>query len=143
MAIKQISLFIENKTGRLQKALRILKENQINIRALSLADSTKFGILRLILDQPGKAKEVLEENNFIVKSIDIIAIEVDDNPGGLDTALEILGQHDINVEYVYAFVEKKTEKALVVIKTDDCNTTTQVLRENNISVLESSDITNL
>lgn len=143
MEIKQISIFIENKKGRLKKAMNILAENEINIRALSLADSSKFGVLRMIVDDTQKAQDFLESNNFIVKINDIIAVEVDDNPGGLNKSLEIIQDNDINLEYVYAFVEKKTDKAIVVMKVEDTQLAKSVLLSNGASVLNSDDISKL
>lgn len=143
MEIKQISLFIENKKGRLKKAMSIIGENDINIRALSLADSSKFGVLRMIVDDPEKAQKVLEANNLIVQMTDVIAVEVDDTPGGLEKSLEIIYDNDINLEYVYAFVEKKTDKALVVMKVDDLEFAKSALIENGISILDCEDISRL
>jgi len=140
MKLKQISIFLENKKGRLWKALSILREADINIRALSIADTSEFGILRLIVPDPQKAKSVLEEENFVVKINDVIAVEVHDEPGGLEKILEILNKADINVEYIYAFVEKKGEKAIVVLRTEDIDAGIKALESGGINVLSSKEV---
>ena len=118
MAIKQLSVFLENKKGRLWKSLNTLKSENIDIRALSIADTSEFGILRMIVSDPEKAKSLLEKE-FAVSLAEVLAIEVEDQPGGLEAALALLNDNDVNVEYIYAFVEKKTSKALVVLRTED------------------------
>ena len=140
MKLKQISIFLENKKGRLWKALTILKDAGINIRALSIADTSEFGILRLIVPDPDIAKSALEKENFVVKVNDVIAVEVHDEPGGLEKILEILNNDDINVEYIYAFVEKKGKKAIVVIRTEDIDAGIKALEDRGIYVLSKKDV---
>lgn len=140
MKLKQISIFLENKKGRLWKALSILRDADINIRALSIADTSEFGILRLIVPDPQKAKSVLEDGNFVVKMNEVIAVEVHDEPGGLDQILEILNKVDINVEYIYAFVEKKGEKAIVVLRTEDIDAGIKALESGGAIVLSSKEV---
>ena len=140
MKLEQISIFLENKKGRLWKALSILREADINIRALSIADTSDFGILRLIVPDPQKAKSILEKENFVVKINDVIAVEVHDEPGGLEKILEILNKADINVEYIYAFVEKKGEKAIVVLRTEDVDAGINALENGGINVLSSKEV---
>ena len=140
MAIKQLSVFLENKQGRLWKALKTLKSENIDIRALSIADTSEFGILRMIVSDPDRAKELLE-NEFAVSIADVLAIEVEDQPGGLEAALGLLNENDVNVEYIYAFVEKKTSKALVVLRTDDNDTSLKLLKQNGFSVIEDEAYT--
>jgi hypothetical protein len=135
LPIKQVSVFLENKTGRLWKALNILKSNDIDIRALSIADTSEFGILRMIVSNPKNAKEALESENFAVSLADVLAIEVEDQPGGLEAALNILNSNNINVEYIYAFVEKKTQKALVVLRTEENERTLKILQDNGFSLI--------
>lgn len=115
MKLKQISVFLENRKGRLWKALSTLRDADINIRALSIADTSEFGILRMIVPDPDKAKKALEENTFVVKTNEVIGVEMPDEPGGFDGILEILTNVDINVEYLYAFVEKKSDQVIVVL----------------------------
>lgn len=143
MKLKQISIFLENKEGRLKKAINILSKNNINIRALSIADTSEFGILRLIVPEPEKAQEKLEENNFVVKVNEVIAVEVPDQPGGLDSILSILYDSKINVEYLYAFVEKNENKAIVVIKTENIDEGIAALEESNIKIMSAEDVNRL
>lgn len=143
MKLKQISIFLENKKGRLWKALSIIKDAGINIRALSIADTSEFGILRIIVPEPKKAKAALENGNFVVKMNEVIAVEVPDEPGGLDGILEILNKGDINVEYIYAFVEKKEEKAIVVLRTEDVDAGIKVLSEGGATMLSSEEVYDL
>lgn len=141
MALKQVSIFLENKQGRLWKALKILKNENIDIRALSISDTSDFGILRMIVTDPKKAKEALEEERFAVSIAEVLAIEVADQPGGLEEALGLLNENDINVEYIYAFVEKKTSNALVVLRTDQNDKSKEILKENNFSIIEDEAYT--
>ncbi len=140
MAIKQLSVFLENKHGRLWKALNTLKNENIDIRALSIADTSDFGILRIIVSDTKKAKELLEKE-FAVSIADVLAIEVEDQPGGLESALELLTKNEVNVEYIYAFVEKKTSKALVVLRTEDNDKSLALLKDNGFSVIEDEAYT--
>jgi len=140
MKLKQISIFLENKKGRLWNALSILRESGMNIRALSIADTSEFGILRIIVPEPEKAKKVLEAGNFVVKITDVIAVEVPDEPGGLEGILEILNKSDTNVEYIYAFVEKKGKKAVVVLRTEDIDAGITALKDGGAVVLSSEEI---
>ncbi|MEA4957620.1 hypothetical protein SDC9_21266 [bioreactor metagenome] len=140
MKNKQISVFIENKEGRLKKAMDVLAKENINIRALSIADTTKFGILRLIVSETEKAKEILENNNFVVKENDVIIVEVPDKPNGLNTILGYLDDKNVNVEYIYAFVSKKSEEAIVVVRLENIDEGIKILKENDAYILTSEDI---
>jgi hypothetical protein len=140
MKLKQISIFLENRKGRLWKALNILSGANINIRALSIADTSEFGILRMIVPEPELAKKNLEEANFVVKVNDVIAVSIRDEPGGLDSVLEALNKSDINVEYLYAFVEKKGENAIVVIRTEDIDAGIKALNDGGITMLSSEEV---
>ena len=119
MKIKQLSIFLENKKGRMRKALDVLADNNINIRAMSIADVSDFGILRLIVPEPDKASKILEENNFLVKIGDVIAVEMSDKPGGLNAILKILDETNINLDYLYAFVDEKEQRAIVLLHPED------------------------
>lgn len=143
MEVKQISVFLENKKGRLWEALNALAAAQINIRALSIADTSEFGILRLIVPEPDKAKKILENNSFTVKENDVIAVGVPDKPGGLAGVLKVLTDADINVEYVYAFVEKSGQKAVVVLRPDNINKGKKALKRAGVSVLSSQEVYSL
>ncbi len=119
MFIKQLSIFIENKVGRLQAIMDTLSENDINIRALSIAETTEFGILRIITPEVDKAKKVLREVDVISKITDVIAVYIDDKAGGLAKMLKCITDADINVEYMYAFLGRTEGKALMVLKADN------------------------
>jgi hypothetical protein len=138
--LKQISVFLENRKGRLWKAMNVLSSAEINIRALSIADTSGFGILRMIVHNPEEAKKALEADNFVVKVNEVIAVEVMDKPGGLDELLGVLNQADINVEYLYAFVEKKSDKAIVVLRTEDVDAGIAALEASNINILNANDV---
>jgi len=140
MKLKQISIFLENKKGRLWNALTILKNAGINIRALSIADTSEFGILRLIVPEPEIAKKALEKGNFVVRDNDVIAIGVPDKPGGLDGILEVLNKADINVEYLYAFVSKQEEQAIVVLRTEDIDAGIEALENGGVKVLSPEEV---
>ncbi|UCG70947.1 MAG: ACT domain-containing protein [Thermoplasmata archaeon] len=145
MKVQQISIFLENKSGRLSEVTRILGDNGINIRALSLADTTDFGILRLIVNDADKANKVLKENGFTVGKTEVIAVEVDDKPGGLASVLEILNKENINVEYMYAFVERSQDNAVIIFRFDDqfIDRAITLLKEAGITVLENEKVYSL
>lgn len=143
MVVKQISIFIENKEGRIKKAVNAISKEGINIRALSLADNTKYGILRLIVSDNEKTKEVLKAEHFIVKETDVLVVGVKDEPNGLNSTLEIFENANINVEYIYAFVSSKTDEAIVVIKIEDYEAGVKALSEQNANILTEEDINNL
>jgi len=140
MLIKQISVFLENKSGRLAEVTRILGQNNIDISALSIADTTDFGILRLIVNNPDMAEKVLRENEFTVSSTEVIGISVEDKPGGLSKALSVLEKSEIGIEYMYAFVGKCTDEALVIIRVDDSENAIDVLKKNGIKVLSAENV---
>jgi hypothetical protein len=139
MRIKQISAFLENKKGRLYEVCDILGKNEINIRALTIAESEDFGVLRMMVDKPEKALEILKENGIVARFSDIVAVEVEDKPGGLARVLKVLVDNGINVEYMYGFVEKKADKALIVFRFEEPDRAIQVLKANNIGVLEEME----
>ena len=145
MKVQQISIFLENKSGRLSEVTRILGDNGINIRALSLADTTDFGILRLIVNDADKANRILKENGFTVGKTDVIAVEVDDRPGKLARILAILNKENINVEYMYAFVERSRDNAVIIFRFDDkfIDRAISLLRDAGITVLENERVYNL
>ncbi|MGE5543426.1 MAG: ACT domain-containing protein [Bacillota bacterium] len=138
--VKQISIFLENKAGRLASVTKVLGEQRINIRALSIADTSDFGILRLIVNEPEKAYSVLKRAGFTVSETEVIAVEVPDTPGGLARVLDVMGEASINIEYLYAFIGKATEDALVIFKVEDPDRAIQVFQAHGISVLDSSEV---
>jgi hypothetical protein len=140
MRLKQISVFLENKAGRLAEVTKLLGESGINLRALSLADTIDFGVLRLIVDDPEKALEVLRENGFTASQTDVLGVEVPDRPGGLANILQILAPEGINVEYMYAFVEKSGDNALVVFRVEDVDRTVGVLQRAGVKLVGGDEI---
>ncbi len=135
MKVEQISIFLENKPGSLEQATRILKEAAINIRTLSLAETTDFGILRLIVNDVEKANTVLKENGFRVNKTVVVAVEVPDKPGGLHSIMEVLTVESINVEYLYAFVEKSGENAVIIFRFDNPEKAIEVLLAHKFTVV--------
>jgi len=140
MRVEQISVFLENRAGRLAEITRVLGDAGVNIRALSLADTSDFGILRLIVSDNDKAKETLKEHGFTVGKTSVVAVEVEDRPGGLNRILEILSQEGINVEYMYAFVQHSGENALMIFRFDDIDAAVKLLLDNDIKVLEGRTV---
>ena len=140
MKVRQLSVFLENRAGRLAEIVRLLGESGVNIRALSLADTSDFGILRLIVNDVARAHAVLREASFTVQLTDVIAVEVPDQPGGLASVLDPLQRAGINVEYMYAFVEKATDKAVVIFRFEEPEAAVNVLRGAGVSVLPAQTV---
>ena len=140
MKVEQISIFLENKPGGLEEVTRILKDAQINIRTLSLADTTDFGILRLIVNDVDAAALVLKTQGLRVSRTTVVAVEVPDRPGGLHGILEVLSTNGINVEYMYAFVERSGEHAVIIFRFDDTDTAIEVLQKNGLTVLPGAKL---
>ena len=140
MKVKQLSIFLENRKGRMRKALDVLEKGEVNIRALSIADTSDFGILRLIVPEPDKTKKLLEDNNFIVKIGEVIAVRMQDQPGGLGKILGILDDNDINLEYLYAFVEEKENGAIVLLHPENINDGIKALQDGGAVVIPAKDI---
>ena len=141
--VKQISIFVENKPGRLFSITETLSKNNINIRALSIADTTDFGILRLIVDKPDEAKELLRANGQTVKITQVIAIEIPDVPGGLSSALSFIKDADVVIEYMYAFVGSCSDNAMVILRLDDMEKGVEALKKGNINVLSAEKVYSL
>lgn len=140
MKITQMSVFIENTKGRLYELCSILGKNNINIKALTLAESPEFGIVRFVVDKAAAAVKIVKDNGFIASIADIVAVEVSDDPGGLAAVLKVLADKDINIEYMYGFVEKASEKALMVFKFEDIDKAIEILCENGVSVVSKEKI---
>lgn len=136
MSVEQISIFIENKSGRLAEVAKILGNAGINIRALSLADTSDFGILRLIVNDREKAKATLKELGFTVSKTEVVAVEVPDKPGGLASILEVLDRDAINVEYMYAFVERCGANAVIIFRFDETQKAITTLQANGFNILD-------
>lgn len=140
MRVQQISIFLENKKGRLADVSKVLGNNGINIRALSIADTTDFGILRLIVNKPELAYQALKEDGFTVSSTDVIAVEVTDQPGGLSQVLRYLENAEINIEYLYAFVTQNSTAALIVFRVEQVDEAIKVLLENGVNVVPGKKV---
>lgn len=140
MKIHQISLFLENKPGRLSEACRALADAGINILTLSLADTAQFGILRLIVQDWEKARQVLEATGAVAKVTEVVATEVEDKPGGLARILEVIEAAGLNIEYMYAFTFRTADRAVLVFRFDDPDAAIGVLRDKEINVIDSVEL---
>lgn len=140
MKIQQLSIFLENRSGRLAEVTDVLGKADINIRALSLADTSDFGILRIIVNDTEKAFRVLEEGGFTVAGNEVLAVEVEDRPGGLARVLKMLTDREINVEYMYAFMEKLTDRALLIFRIEEIERAIEVLREGGVKILTEEEV---
>jgi hypothetical protein len=140
MTVRQLSVFLENKPGRLCAATDILAKEGINLSALTLADTSEFGILRLIVDQPDRARDVLMNAGIVVRISDVLAIAMDDAPGGAVGILHLLSSAGLNVEYIYACVGKQSGKALMVIRTDDIELAEDILHRGGYGDINPADV---
>ncbi len=143
MQAEQISVFLENKSGRLSEVTGILAEAGVNIRALALADTSDFGVLRLILDNSEKAVSVLKDSGFTVGRTEVVAVQVADRPGGLNNILEILKNNGINVEYMYAYVRHTGDHAIMIFRFDNVSAALDVLAANQVKVIAGDKLTNM
>jgi hypothetical protein len=141
--VEQLSIFVENKSGRLAEVTAILARNGINIRALSLADTADFGILRLIVDDMEKANTLLKNSGFTVGRNEVVAAEVPDRSGGLAGILSALQRQGINVEYMYAFVQKSEGNAVLIFRFDDIHKAVDTLRTAGIRMLSGEQVSRL
>lgn len=139
MRVTQISIFLENTGGRIAEAASILAEAGINIRAMSLADTTDFGVLRLIVSDVDKAEKALKDKGFTVGKTNVVAVQVEDKPGGLHTILNILAQAEINVEYIYALL-KEGKNAVMIFRFDNTDNALRVLEANNIKIFSGEEV---
>jgi len=135
MIIKQLSIFLENKSGRLGEVTVSLAKNNIDIRALSIADTSDYGILRLIVDDPDKAETALKTEGLTVTLTEVIAIAVPPQPGGLSVAVKVLSDADIDIEYMYAFVNTQGDAAFVIMRVEDNAKAVKVLTENGVKMM--------
>jgi len=140
MKVEQISIFMENKPGGLEHVTRVLADADINIRALSLADTSDFGILRLILNNTNTAEKALQDEGFTVRRSDVVAVEIPDRPGGMHGISKVLAAENVNVEYAYAFVERSGENAIIIFRFDDIDRGIKVLLENGFTVLPGEKV---
>jgi len=143
MTIEQLSVFVENKPGKLVEALEALADASVDLRALSLADTSDFGILRAIVDKPDKALEVLDNAGFLVKTNEVLAVVIGDKPGGLAYVVRILSEAGVDIEYTYAFVAHSRDNAYVIIRVDNNEDAVKVLTKNDITLLTAKEMYNM
>ncbi|MGD8251151.1 MAG: ACT domain-containing protein [Desulfobacterales bacterium] len=143
MRAEQISVFLENKAGRLCEVTGVLAKANVNIRALALADTSDFGVLRLIVDDTENAKNVLKNEGFTVGKTDVLAVEVPDRPGGLYEILHLLQSSSINVEYMYAFVQQSGSNAVMIFRFDNTDHALKVIQENGLRVIDGKTLYSL
>lgn len=140
MIIKQLSIFIENKKGHLASVTKELKKQDIDIRAISVFDTSEFGILRLVVDDPDRALETLEHAGYTAKVSQVLAIQIEDKPGSLNDAFQIMDENNIDIEYIYSFVLRKKALPLIIFKVSDQNKAIEVLQKANITVMSKEEI---
>ncbi len=140
MKVKQLSIFLENQSGRLADVTEAIGAEGVNIRALSLADTSGFGVLRLIVDDIEKAHDALKGSRFTVRETDVIAVGIPDRPGGLGSILKILSDAKINIEYMYAFVSKASENAVVIFRVDNADGAIETLLSKGVQILSAQQV---
>lgn len=143
MKVKQIAIFLENRSGRLANITHVLAENNINIRALSLADTADFGILRLIVNDTEKAAKVLKEDGFTVGISHVLAVEVEDKPGGLDRILQFVSKTGLNVEYMYAFTKQSGVSGLLLFRFEDTEQAVAAFKDGGFKLLSDEEVHSL
>ena len=143
MAIKQLTVFIQNKKGTVVSVTDILSKNNINLRALSIAETQDFGILRLIVNDEKAAEKVLAENGYLIKVIDVVGVKIGDEPGKLTSALDVLDKADINVEYLYAFMARTEKHAYVVLRVENNDVAEKALTDAGFKMITEADINKL
>jgi hypothetical protein len=136
MTIKQLSVFLENVSGRLAEVTQLLSGGGINLRAITIADTADFGILRIVCDNPDKALKLLEDGGFTARETDVLGVEVEDKPGGLAKVMDIFRTNNVNIEYLYASLEKNRDNAVVIFKVEDVRHGTRIIEENGLSAIE-------
>jgi hypothetical protein len=143
VAIKQISIFVENKPGRMARVAKTLSDAGVNIRALTIAEAGDFGVIRMVVDDTEKGYQVLRENGLTVSETDVLAVELKDVPGGLYEIAKSLGDHAINMDYAYAFVTAKAERAMLILRVDDIKRATEVLQAAGVRIATREEIQRL
>jgi len=143
MAIKQLTIFVQNSKGTVATVTDILSKNDINIRALSIADTKDFGILRLIVNDEKTAEKVLREQGYLIKTIDVVGVKIGDAPGKLTAALDVLDKADVNVEYLYAFMARTEKHAYVVLRVEDNSIAENALENAGFHLITDPDIDKL
>ena len=140
MFVTQISVFLENKPGRLAQVTEVLKQNNIDISAISVADTSEFGIVRMIVDKPKEAVSALKAAKFPVSTTEVLAVEVSDKPGGLNFALQVLNEANISIEYLYSFIKRKGDKALILFRIEDSAKAVEVLQSAGVKLYTNEEI---
>lgn len=140
VAIKQISVFVENKPGRVARVAKTLSDAGVNIRALTIAEAGDFGVIRMVVDDTEKGYRVLRDKGFTVSETDVLAVELKDVPGGLYEVANTLGMNNINVDYAYAFVTARAERAMLILRVDDITRAAQVLSEAGVRIATKEEI---
>ena len=143
MAIKQLTVFLPNRKGTIVAVTDILAKNNINMRALSIAETEEFGILRLIVNDEKAAENVLKENGDLIKVVDVVGVKIGDEPGKLTVVLDVLDKADINVEYLYAFMARTEKHAYVVLRVEDNESAESALSNAGIKLISEADILKL
>ena len=143
MAIKQLTVFVQNQKGAVVSVTDILSKNNVNLRALSIAETQDFGILRLIVNDEATAERVLAENGYLIKVIDVLGVKIGDAPGQLTEALSVLDKADINVEYLYAFMARTEKHAYVVLRVEENATAEKALADAGFKMISEADIKKL
>ena len=143
MAIKQLTVFVQNRKGAMVSLTDILAKNEINIRALSIAETEDFGVLRLIVNDEIAATKILEENGYLIKTIDVVGVKIGDKPGALTAALDVLDKSDINVEYLYAFMTRTEKHAYVVLRVENNDAAESALESAGFHLITNADIDKL
>lgn len=138
--IKQISVFLENKTGALGEVVKFMAENNVNLRALSIADTEDFGILRIITDDPDSSIEKIKNAGYSAKLTNVLAVEIDDKPGSFSKIVDVLSNEGISIEYTYAFLSKKADRAYIIIRADDSEKAAELLKKSGIAVSVQQDL---
>ncbi len=143
MAIKQLTVFVQNKKGSVVSVTDILSKSSVNLRALSIAETQEFGILRLIVNDEKTAERVLEQNGYLIKVIDVVGVKIGDEPGKLTEALAVLDKADINVEYLYAFMARTEKHAYVVLRVEDNVAAEGALAAAGFHLISEADVNKL
>ena len=143
MAIKQLTVFVENKQGAVVAVTKLLSQESINIRALSIAETEGFGILRLIVDKEELAEKTLAKEDYLIKITDVVGVKIGDAPGKLSGALEVLADAEINVEYLYAFMARTERHAYVVLRVEDNAKAEQTLEDAGYHIITYADVNKL
>ena len=140
MFIKQLSVFVENKSGRLADITAIIAKANIDIRALSIADTTDFGILRFVVDKPAEAEKTLKDAGLTVSLTNVIAVGIADKPGGFANAMKVLAEKEISIEYMYAFVSRDTDRAYLIMRVRDNDAAAAILADSGLEMLNEDDV---